>query len=40
MNQKAVKLYFLAAEAERFLGRYSEVEIYCGEVLAQKSISN
>jgi len=29
----------LAAEAERVLGRYSQMEIYCKEVLAQKSIS-
>eukprot|EP00957_Ditylum_brightwellii_P204730 15340585-Ditylum_brightwellii.AAC.1 len=37
--EMAVKLYSLAAEAERFLGRYRQMEIYCCEVLAQKSIS-
>eukprot|EP00957_Ditylum_brightwellii_P096407 7341868-Ditylum_brightwellii.AAC.1 len=37
--QMAVKLYSLAAEAERVLGCYSQMEIHCSEVLAQKSIS-
>eukprot|EP00957_Ditylum_brightwellii_P208841 15359175-Ditylum_brightwellii.AAC.1 len=37
--EMAVKLYSLAVEAERVLGCYSQMEIYCGEVLAQKSIS-
>eukprot|EP00957_Ditylum_brightwellii_P016257 1222986-Ditylum_brightwellii.AAC.1 len=35
----AVKLYFLAAETEGFLGRHSQMETYCREVLVQKSIS-
>ena len=35
----AVKLYSLAAETEGFLGRHSQMEIYCREVLVQKSIS-
>jgi len=30
--QMSVKLYSFAAEAERFLGRYSQMEIYCREV--------
>eukprot|EP00957_Ditylum_brightwellii_P056537 4286413-Ditylum_brightwellii.AAC.1 len=37
--EMAVKLYSLAAEAERLLGRHSKMDIYCKEVLAQKSIS-
>eukprot|EP00957_Ditylum_brightwellii_P202575 15330770-Ditylum_brightwellii.AAC.1 len=34
-----VKLYSLAAEVEMVLGRHSQMEIYCKEVLSQKSIS-
>eukprot|EP00957_Ditylum_brightwellii_P148159 11280670-Ditylum_brightwellii.AAC.1 len=35
----AVKLYSLAAATEGFLERHSQMEIYCREVLVQKSIS-
>eukprot|EP00957_Ditylum_brightwellii_P100346 7649230-Ditylum_brightwellii.AAC.1 len=35
----AIELYSLAAEAEGFLGHHSQMESYCDEVLAQKSIS-
>eukprot|EP00957_Ditylum_brightwellii_P177555 13524467-Ditylum_brightwellii.AAC.1 len=37
-SEMAFKFYSLATEAERVLGHYSQMEIYCSEVLAQKSI--
>eukprot|EP00957_Ditylum_brightwellii_P129483 9876971-Ditylum_brightwellii.AAC.1 len=37
--ETAVKLYCLAAETEGFLGRHDQMESFCNEVLAQKSIS-